>query len=483
MRRLRLGLCRGDMRRLSLATVGLVLVASSCMDGGGSSQRTILVDYSSDRFASFFLYNFPTKIAVHPGTELVFRQTWTGEPHTVTGGTATSRLLAKTRPLLDLFVNYDYLANNNPGLPDPEDPGDATFNDFTEGLAKAQPKAKRDIVIDAWGKLRDQGVKLPPLDEPSDASFDEATKVIDELGESAFNDLPFAFGEETDDLNQAVAQPCYRRRGQLPKDPKKPCSEAQQRQPEFDGSEAFYNSGIIRYEGQQGNTFRVPLADDIKPGTYTFYCAVHGPLQATDVEVRPESEDVPSQEEVSRESRRQITEFARPLDEVYRDATDDGRITVDDRGEKKSVGAPFAGLFSPKEMHAAINAFVPERITVKTGEPIVWKLMGAEHTISFDVPTYFPPVEFLRNGTVRLNPKLDPPAGGAPPKPEDEVVTEIDGGTYDGSGFWSSGLIGACPECGDPPYIAYTLRISKPGSYKYACLLHPPMVGTVVVTD
>lgn len=469
------------MRKLWLGAVALVLIASSCMDGGGDDRRTILVDYSSDRFATFSLYNFPAKVAVHPGTELVFRQTWTGEPHTVTAGTSISKLLATTRPLLDLFVNYEYLVTNNPGLPNPDDPGAATFNEFTEGLKKAQPKARRDIVIAAYEELRDQGIDLPALDEPLDAPFDEATKAIDELGESAFEDLPLAFGDEGDDLNQAIAQPCYRRTGQSPKDAK-PCSRAEQRQPEFKGTEAFYNSGVIRYEGQQGNTFRVQLAEDIDPGTYTFYCAVHGPIQATDVEVRPRSEDVPSQDEISRESRRQIDEIIRPLAQVYRDATEDRRITVVDDGEELSVEGPFAGLFSPKEFHAAINAFVPKRLTVKAGEPIVWKMMGAAHSITFEVPRYFPPVEFLDNGTVRVNPKLDPPAGGAPPIPEGDDTSEIDGGTYDGSGFWSSGLIGACPECGGPEYIEYTLRISRPGTYKYACLLHPPMVGTVEVT-
>jgi len=31
-------------------------------------------------------------------------------------------------------------------------------------------------------------------------------------------------------------------------------------------------------------------------------------------------------------------------------------------------------------------------------------------------------------------------------------------------------------------YVKYTLRFSTPGTYRYACLIHPPMVGTVTVT-
>ncbi len=40
----------------------------------------------------------------------------------------------------------------------------------------------------------------------------------------------------------------------------------QQEQPEFTGPQSYYNSGIIPYEGQQGNEYRVKLADDIEPG-------------------------------------------------------------------------------------------------------------------------------------------------------------------------------------------------------------------------
>lgn len=204
---------------------------------------------------------------------------------------------------------------------------------------------------------------------------------------------------------------------------------------------------------------------------------MHGPLQATEVEVRPSSADVPSQSEISREARREIDQIAKPLEEVWHEAAN-GRITLNVDGEATKVNGPFAGLFNPKEEHAAVNEFVPQRLTVKAGAPITWKMMGGDHTISFDVPKYFPPVEFMKDGTVRLNPKLEPPAGGTPKPPEQEGmgVRRIDGGTYDGTGFWSTGLIVA------EPYLEYTLRISKPGTYRMACLLHPPMVGTVVVT-
>jgi plastocyanin len=121
---------------------------------------------------------------------------------------------------------------------------------------------------------------------------------------------------------------------------------------------------------------------------------------------------------------------------------------------------------------------VPKAITADVGEPVTWKIMGADHTITFDVPKYFPIIRFADDGEISMNPRLQKPAGGSPKigEPEEEEILEVDGGTYDGTGFYSSGLFGG------EPYAEYTLRFSEPGTYKYACLLHPPMVGTVEVT-
>jgi plastocyanin len=54
-------------------------------------------------------------------------------------------------------------------------------------------------------------------------------------------------------------------------------------------------------------------------------------------------------------------------------------------------------------------------------------------------------------------------------------VLKIDGGTFDGKGFYFSGSLVA------GKYVEYTMRFSRTGKYRFACLIHPPMVGRLAV--
>ena len=56
-------------------------------------------------------------------------------------------------------------------------------------------------------------------------------------------------------------------------------------QPGFSGRQSFYSSGYIHYAGPSGNVFRMPIAKDATPGSYYFFCIVHGPLMSTYVEI------------------------------------------------------------------------------------------------------------------------------------------------------------------------------------------------------
>ncbi|SHK22389.1 cupredoxin domain-containing protein [Alicyclobacillus tolerans] len=92
-------------------------------------------------------------------------------------------------------------------------------------------------------------------------------------------------------------------------------------------------------------------------------------------------------------------------------------------------------------------SFFPNVITIDAGDSITFE--GVGHTVSF------PGI----NGTLpsALSPQAQLPAGGS---------------TYNGSTFTSSGLLMGKP---------YTLTFTKPGVYPYYCLLHPGMMGVVIV--
>lgn len=428
----------------------LLLVLTACGSGGdggsasggsGATTRTVLVDYNHDEIAGSFLENYPRNVTVRPGDTVVFKQAWTGEPHTVTFGT-----------------HFDEITNIHPDL-------------------------RR------WIK---EGGKDP---------FETLPKDVQQRGEEMFSKIPFAFGE--DNITQNAGQPCYLDTGLPPEDPNTPCET--QKQPAFNGKQSYYSSGIIPYQGEQGNRFEVKLAEDIAPGDYAYYCAVHGPGQAGVITVKPKGSEIPSQAEVNRAARREIGRVAKPLLEA-KEAAERGRYRYEGRQVEHNL-AGFGALENPEEVHAFVSEFAPDTINARVGEKVSWEVLGF-HTISFDVPRYLPILTFAKDGKVTLNPKVSEPQGGWPGAPEEEgppegegpppegegpppdgeggegedgedgpsddgkPPAEVDAGRWDGNGFVSSGLMGD---------VIYSVTFDKPGRYKYACLIHPRMVGEVVV--
>src|SRR5581483_9813463 len=111
---------------------------------------------------------------------------------------------------------------------------------------------------------------------------------------AAFAKLPSMFPDGQGDLNQNAAQPCYLASG----DPSKykgatPCPKVTQ--PEFDGKQAYYSSGFLK----EGTTFSMKLAKDITPGTYHYYCNVHGPMMSGSFTVVGKDAKAPTADEVT----------------------------------------------------------------------------------------------------------------------------------------------------------------------------------------
>jgi len=411
-------------RVFRVGAVVLALVAGAC--GSDSGERiTVRVDYQHDEFATQFIRYFPENIKVHPGDTVNFVQDWTGEAHTVTLGTEVDKALSITKPLFEEW-------------------GDKPEDQVPPEVLEAYFTAECSLPV-MFGCETGE----PAAEEAGPPSQEEVA-------------------ESASAVDQVIAQPCLIESGAVPMDGE-PCP-TQDLGP-FDGTEAYYNSGFIGFETDQENVFELNLSDSISPGLYNFYCAVHGSFQSGTMEVVPVAQPIPSAADVNRQTREELNQMVDPFRQVYESASE---------GQFVFGGEAFTGNFSglvDDRVQGSLNEFVPSIIETEVGKPVTWLMFGP-HSISFDVPEYFPIYEEQDDGTVTGNEDIYLPAGGAPvPETLDSPEPiEIDGGTWDGSGFWSSGVLYS------DEYVQYTLRFSTPGTYRYACLIHPPMVGTVTVT-
>jgi plastocyanin len=288
--------------------------------------------------------------------------------------------------------------------------------------------------------------------------------------------LPVLFSE-SEDLGQDAAYPCYLEdEADLPLD-HKPCTKAQREQPEFTGRHAYYSSGFIPFEGARGNTFEMKIADDAKEGTYFYYCNAHGVLMSGEVAVKKDA-DVESQAAINRRGKAEADRIAEKLQAVL--------------DKEKAGNGAFKGNLagsgdeSVEDVHAFASEFTPRTIETTVNSPVKWTFIG-DHTISFNVPPYLPIFIFDKNGKFKFNPALDKPKvwPGAPERPEFEGPPQdappqepanIDAGEWDGSGGLHSTGLGFSD--GD----TYTVTFTKAGTYPYACLIHPGMIGKVVVS-
>jgi plastocyanin len=414
-----------SVRGRTLLLIPVLFIASTALAcGGGSNTRQVLVDYNNQSISSIYIHYFPTSVTVHPGMTVHFKQAWNGEPHSVTLGTSVDKALAIIDPLLP------QLNGNGPAPPDVQAKADAAFSDLPQML------------------------------------------------------------DNNNNVVQSAAQPCFLDTGAPSQDPKTRCK--QRPQPAFNGRQTYYSSGFIKYAGNSGNSFDVKLADNIKPGTYSWFCNFHGPEMQGTIVVKPKSASIPSQGSVDKKALSDSTRFAAATTKAYQQATTGpwsllravqiAGFPASDHQKQVLKDGFLAGYGTQQGQGPLVTEFLPKTIHAKVGQKISWAFVGT-HTVSFDVPSYFPLLTVAPNGTVQIDqrdlvPKDGPGFAANYPDSAGDLY-DVDGGTWNGTGFRSSGL---SPNTNNGQVPAFTIAISKPGTYQYACLIHPRMVGTVVVT-
>jgi plastocyanin len=291
-----------------------------------------------------------------------------------------------------------------------------------------------------------------------------------------FKQLPSLLDASSDfeDVVQAAAQPCFRDTW-VPdvRDVDEPCPKVEQ--PAFNGRQAYYSSGFIPFEGEGSNRFTVPIADDTLSGTYHFYCNYHGVAMSGAIEV-VEGGSVPDQTEVTRDALGEAERLVDDLAEVLtRQRAGGDKAPLPVVGGRPGDGGIFTAFH---------NEFVPSTIEALVGEPVTWSFYGG-HTLSFNVPKYFPVFTVREDGFVSFNPAAFKPVDW-PGRPEQEGVpraVHVDAGEWDGEGgLHSTGWdFGGGSNYDDGGFDTFTITFTRAGDYPFACLLHPSMVGRVVV--
>jgi plastocyanin len=265
--------------------------------------------------------------------------------------------------------------------------------------------------------------------------------------------VPALLPEGPGDAIQAGAQPCYQASGAPPLEDAcaVPAGES------FNGTESLVSSGWMTAE----QPFTVKLGKAMSPGTYTFYCQLHGTSMSGTVTVVDAATEIPSPEEVRATAAQELeAELAllQPAQAALAAATD---------------ATPLAGALSPETMDTYLAAFAPENVKVPVGGTVTWTLQGV-HNIAMEAPA---DAQALRVGapdsSVHKNVKVAAPSGGpgfAGPG------GSIDGGSYKG-GFRNSGVGISFP----PKFSTFSLTFPKAGTFSFLCGIHENMKGTVTV--
>jgi plastocyanin len=222
-------------------------------------------------------------------------------------------------------------------------------------------------------------------------------------------------------------------------------------------------SGGNAYDGSERVDSGLPLGPPAgfkvtftKPGVYEYFCDVHYDMRGIIV-VKSKGDPVPSPEAnakaVARQEKHDLKVAAR-LDQT--------QVT----GNRVSLGV--AG-----EANVEVLAMFPSRLEIRHGTTVTFEMpqrTGETHTATFGPEDY-------RNllAASFASPTFDPRAV-YPSEPTMPIALTH---TTHGNGFANTGALDR--DAGTPLPAAGKIRFDQPGIYRYQCLIHPFMRGTIVV--
>jgi plastocyanin len=248
----------------------------------------------------------------------------------------------------------------------------------------------------------------------------------------------------------------------------------------WDGT-TYVNSAFI----EKGQEFPVTFG---RQGRFEYVCMLHVPMVGVVEVVAPGSAGLTTQDEVNAYNvTRTSTVGAPQLEQIL--ATR-GALQTSPGPAGSTAYVARAGT-EARYSQLDVYQFFPDQLTIQQGDMVVWfnDNPTIPHTVTFPAAGQDPPdfiVPTLPDGTVVTGPPPEPPAGGPPPDPSQlprlvvgpAAVPTRPSATYDGIGLYNSGFIGDLSPTGQ---ASWGLTFDTPGTFKYLCVIHVGMEGTIVV--
>lgn len=269
--------------------------------------------------------------------------------------------------------------------------------------------------------------------------------------------------------------------------------------------------------GGQGNTSWVTTIDaDVRPGPYYIMSDVDGPTMLGRIDVVPFDQPVQSAEDLAAMGARQYEadldwlaghdRIDYPAEMSNPDATKTWKVSAGTGGRTMPATADQTGQSPDTKSWLSINEFAPAEMVIIAGDTVTWTNNGpgsvphtvtgfatSADTVPADLSPFQPGCLTSEGGTTL------PPEGSFPPDiwntcggMEVNRLTAasqpsaasgelyVDGPRTSGillNQEYLNSAIGA----GAPFASSYSVTFENPGTYSYACAIHPGMTGTVVV--
>jgi plastocyanin len=221
-------------------------------------------------------------------------------------------------------------------------------------------------------------------------------------------------------------------------------------------SKATTYNGSARLESGfgQNKPFNIKFT---KTGSFKFYCDVHPGMVGTIV-VKPKSATIPTAKQDTAATNAQVTADVKAAKALPKTKLPANTVSL---GEAGPGGLELFAMF-------------PATLTVNAGTTVTFQMSKKSfetHTATFGPESYLAPLASSFRGAIS-------PTAAFPSDPPVQPITLTP--TSHGNGFANTGALDTDAASKQVPSSSQ-IDFTTPGTYRFECLIHPFMVGTVVV--